>query len=167
LRRRASSGASKAHRRDVELKALQTFRIIFGSARRYDVSVRRISGIPGSLLWALSVIARGDDMTVGGLSACMALHQTTASNLVNALVARALIVRTRRDEDRRVVRLSVTSKGRRVLRRAPRPHAGLLRDGLARLDTKQLVKLLGGLSGLVAEMHRASRTAAGETLLGE
>jgi DNA-binding MarR family transcriptional regulator len=158
---------SKAHRREVELEALQTFRIIFGSARRYDASVRRISGIPGSLLWALSVIAQRDDMTVGGLGASMALHQTTASNLVNALATRGLIVRTRSDKDRRVVRLSVTSKGRKVLRRGPRPYAGLLRDGLARLDTERLSKLLKGLSGLVAEMHSASRTAAGQTLLGE
>lgn len=165
VRQRPSARA--AHRSAMELKALQTFRIVFGSARRYDVSVRRLSGIPGSLLWALSAIAHGEDMSVGGLSANMALHQTTASNLVNALVARGLIDRTRSDEDRRVARLSVTSKGRGVLQRAPRPHAGLLRDSLTRLDAKRLDRLLSGLTGLVAEMRITFRAAAGETLLGE
>jgi DNA-binding MarR family transcriptional regulator len=152
----------------LELKTLQTFRIVFGSARRYDASVRRVSGLPGSLLWALSAIAGQDDaMSVGALSTNMALHQTTASNLVNALVSRGLIERNRSSEDRRVVRLKVTAKGKRVLSRAPRPHAGLLRDGLTRLKASQLAELQDGLAGLIAEMRSAFRTSAGETLMGE
>ena len=151
----------------LELKTLQTFRIVFGSARRYDASVRRASGIPGSLLWALSAIAAGGRMSVGLLGSSMALHQTTASNLVNALLSRGLIDRVRSPADKRVALLSVTAKGRRVLRRAPRPHAGLLRDGLTRLNTHRLVELQDGLAGLVAEMRSASRASAGETLLGE
>jgi DNA-binding MarR family transcriptional regulator len=151
----------------LQLSALQGFRVIFGSARRYDAHVRRISGIPGSLLWALSEIGRGTDMSVGDLSSCMALHQTTASNLVNALVQRGLIQRTRNPEDRRIVRLAVSPQGRKLLQQAPQPHAGLLVDGLERLDRRKLMKLRDGLDALLAEMLSASRKAAGETLLGD
>jgi DNA-binding MarR family transcriptional regulator len=164
---RGRSRSRRINRGALELRTLQTFRIVFGSARRYDASVRRASGIPGSLLWALSAIAGSEDMSVGRLSASMALHQTTASNLVNALVSRGLIDRARSRADKRVALLSVTAKGRRMLRRAPRPHAGLLRDGLTRLNAHRLAELQDGLAGLVVEMRSASRVSAGETLLGE
>jgi DNA-binding MarR family transcriptional regulator len=158
---------TRAERSVLELRTLQTFRIVFGSARRYDATVRRMSGIPGSLLWALSAIASSEEISVGALSTNMALHQTTASNLVNELVSRGLIDRSRSTEDNRVALLRITTKGRRVLKRAPRPHAGLLRDGLTRLNTNRLTELQDGLAGLVAEMHSASRTSAGEPLLGD
>ncbi|MEP7245484.1 MAG: helix-turn-helix domain-containing protein, partial [Gammaproteobacteria bacterium] len=73
------------------LETLQEFRTIFASARHHDADVRRISGISGSQVWALSEIARSGGMRVNDLSERMALHQTTASNLINALVERKLI----------------------------------------------------------------------------
>jgi|HubBroStandDraft_6_1064221.scaffolds.fasta_scaffold26192_4 DNA-binding MarR family transcriptional regulator len=151
------------------LMVLQGFRVIFGSARRYDRYVRRASGIPGSLLWALSEVGQGegDGISIGDVSARMALHQTTASNLVKALVKQGLVERARHPQDRRIVRLAVSAKGRRVLERAPHPHAGLLADALTRLDRRRLVSLRQDLHALVTEMRRASRKAAGETLLGE
>ena len=42
--------------------------------------------ISGSQLWALSEIARSEGMGINDLAERMALHQTTASNLANALV---------------------------------------------------------------------------------
>jgi DNA-binding MarR family transcriptional regulator len=161
---RQRTRGTKTKRSALEFRTLQTFRVVFGSARRYDASVRRMSGIPGSLLWALSAIAGSGEISVGALSASMALHQTTASNLVNELVSRGLIERCRSRDDKRVALLSITTKGRRVLKRAPRPHAGLLRHGLTRLDTHRLAELQDGLAGLVAEMRSALRTSAGEPL---
>lgn len=167
--RRGSSIRPRTRRTSgvLERQVLQGFRVIFGSARRYDKFVRRVSGIPGSLLWALSEIGRGAGMSVGDLSACMALHQTTGSNLVKALVRQGLVERARNPKDRRIVCLTVSAKGRRVLDRAPHPHAGLLADALVRLDERRLALLREGLTALVTEMRRASPKAAGETLLGE
>lgn len=158
---------SPTARATFELKTLQAFRTIFGSARVHDAEVRRTTSISGSQLWALSEIARSTGMSVNGLSKRMALHQTTASNLVNALVERKLIRRVRDGSDQRVVRLHVAAEGRRMLERAPGPHAGLLVDALRHLDAAQLAQLRRGLEVLVAVMQRAATTAAGETLLGE
>ncbi len=151
----------------LDLRALQGFRMIFGSARKFDANVRRTTGISGSLLWALSEIARTAGMSVNGLAKRLALHQTTASNLVNALVERKLIRRARSEADQRVVHLHISPQGTRVLGRAPGPHAGLLIDALRRLDIDQLERLRSSLETLVAAMRGAAATAAGETLLGE
>jgi DNA-binding MarR family transcriptional regulator len=157
----------QAVRSGFELQTLQAFRMIFGSTRIHDADVRRISGISGSQLWALSEIARSEGMSVNGLSDRMALHQTTASNLVNALVERKLIRRMRDGADHRVVHLHVTVEGKRMLLQTPGPYDGLLVDALRHLDVDVLERLRKSLDVLVAVMCRTAKGAAGETLLGE
>jgi DNA-binding MarR family transcriptional regulator len=160
----------KAPRTALELETLQGLRMIFGAARTHDNEVRRSAGISGSLLWALSEIAHraeNEGITVNGLSAQMALHQTTTSNLVNLLVGRGLIRRERDSDDHRIVHLKVTAAGKQVLRKTPDPHAGLLVDALRRLDRSQLTELSKNLQWIVELMGRTAATAAGETLMGE
>jgi len=151
----------------LELQTLQEFRTIFGSARRHDAEVRQVAGISGAQLWALSAIARTEGMRVNDLAEQMALHQTTASNLINALVQRKLVRRSRDDSDQRVVRLAATTEGKRMLLRAPGPYVGLLFDALRHLDPSDLRRLRKALIVLTTVMRGAAREAAGETLLGE
>jgi DNA-binding MarR family transcriptional regulator len=149
------------------MRALQGFRTVFGAARSQDAEVRRIARLSTSQLWALSEISAQDGMTVNGLAERMALHQTTASNLVNALVERKLIRRARDRDDQRIVHLHVMSEGRRMLQRAPGPHCGLLVDGLKRLPSDELARLSQALEGLVTMVQSAAPAARGETLLGD
>jgi DNA-binding MarR family transcriptional regulator len=104
---------------------------------------------------------------VNDLSARMALHQTTASNLINALVERNLIRRGRDDEDQRVVRLYVTTEGKKMLLRAPGPYAGLLVDALRHLKAPELRRLSEALRMLTTVLRDTAVDAAGQTLMGE
>jgi MarR family transcriptional regulator, organic hydroperoxide resistance regulator len=97
----------------------------------------------------------------------MALHQTTASNLVNSLVERGLIRRERDPADHRIVHLKATAHGKQILLRSPGPRAGLLVDALKRLDPAHLDQLSESLRCVVDLMRRTAETAAGETLMGE
>jgi DNA-binding MarR family transcriptional regulator len=106
--RAAGDSVASDARRLRELRVLQGFRTIFASARKHDAEVRRIAGISGSQLWALSEIGSAAGMSVNDLSARMALHQTTASNLIYALAERKLIRRVRDEGDQRIVRLHKT-----------------------------------------------------------
>jgi DNA-binding MarR family transcriptional regulator len=162
--RKTDTAAAKAQ---LELGVLQELRTIFGSARRHDAEVRRIAGISGSQLWALSEVGKSAGMRVNDLSERMALHQTTASNLINALVERKLVRRDRDESDQRVVRLSITTDGKRMLLRAPGPYAGLLVDALRHLQTPELRRLKNALRVLSTVLRDAAEDAAGETLMGE
>jgi DNA-binding MarR family transcriptional regulator len=159
--------ASDPARARLELEALQEFRTIVASARRHDAEVRRLAGISGSQLWALSEIAGTEGLRVNDLSERMALHQTTASNLVNVLVERNFIRRERDEHDQRVVRLSVTTEGKKMLLRAPGPYAGLLVDALRHLQVPELRRLKKALRTLTVVLRDTAPEAAGETLLGE
>ena len=163
----SSNGTETSHRNLAELQALQSLRLIYASARWHDAQVRRSVAISGSQLWALSEIARREGMGVNDLAERMALHQTTASNLTNALVKKGLIRRVRDGSDRRFVHLHITSEGRRTLTQSPGPHPGLLVDALRKIDSQHLKRLHRDLAALVRLMRRTTVRAAGETLLGE
>lgn len=149
------------------MRTLQDLRTVVGSARRHDARVRRVTGISGSQLWALDEVAHLAGITVKELAARLALHQTTASNLINALVERHLIRRARDRRDQRVVHLYVTVEGARLLARSPRPCSGLLVDALRQIAARDLHRLARSLATLLGKMHQASPAAAGEILLGE
>ncbi|HUA25621.1 MAG TPA: MarR family transcriptional regulator [Steroidobacteraceae bacterium] len=129
--------------------------------------MRRSVAISGSQLWALSEIARREGMGVNDLAERMALHQTTASNLANALAKTGLIRRVRDGSDRRFVHLHLTSEGRRALKQSPGPHPGLLVEALRRIGSRHLGRLRRDLAALVRLMRGTTVKAAGETLLGE
>lgn len=166
-RRKRARTATTAASEALALMTLQEFRTIFASARRHDAEVRHIARISGSQLWALSEIARSGGIRVNDLSERMALHQTTASNLINALVERKLIRRARDAADQRVVRLHVTTEGKRALLRAPGPYAGLLVDALRNIDASDLRRLRNALMVLTRVIRDAPTDAAGDPLMGE
>jgi DNA-binding MarR family transcriptional regulator len=165
-RTRKSRGSVNRAADGAELKALQSLRTVFGSARTHDADVRRAAGISGSQLWALAEIAEQAGITVNGLADRMALHQTTASNLVNSLVEHKLIRRVRDVSDRRIIHLQAAAAGKRLLLRVPGPHAGLLVDALRGLEAQQLERLRESLALLVRAMRQTAADAAGAPLLG-
>ncbi len=83
----------------------------------------------------------------------MVTHQTTASNLVKALVKAELASIERKGSDRRVVELSVLAAGAAVLGKAPGPSAGVLPQALNRLDGATLAHLERDLAILIGELH--------------
>lgn len=140
-------------------RVLRRFRVVFNAVKTHFQQVERRSGVGGAQLWALSIIGAHPAIGVGGLGRSMDVHQTTASNLVKALVQRELVVAQRNGPDRRAVQLRLTPAGARILRKAPGPFAGVLPDALARLDAATLARMdhdLGRLIDLLGADERAA-----------
>lgn len=148
------------------LEVLAQFRVVFKSIRRHYQDVERRSGITGALLWALAEIAGRPGGQVGELARALAIHQSTASNLVRRLAARGLIARERRGTDQRAVQLFPTRKGLKVLKAAPQPLIGVLQQALADLPPSSLRALHVQLARLVKVM-RVKSPEARTTLISE
>ncbi|TMH24619.1 MAG: MarR family transcriptional regulator [Betaproteobacteria bacterium] len=114
------------------LEVLEQFRVIVKSIRRHYQDVERRAGVTGAQLWALAQIAEQPGEQVGELARALAVHQSTASNLVRELEARGLVSRERRGRDLRHVQLYPSKKGFGLLKAAPRPTAGGAARGAAR-----------------------------------
>jgi DNA-binding MarR family transcriptional regulator len=140
---------------------LLQFRILLRSMQRHYLSVERASGLGGSQLWALAEIAANPGLSVGELARRLAIHLSTASNLVGRMEALGIVARRRVVRDQRVVRLQVTPAGQRALRRAPGPPVGLLQRALLDLPPARLAALHRHLEVLLAHMeHRDARARA-------
>lgn len=143
--------ASAKHQKMLEV--LEQFRIIFKSIRRHFLTVERRAGISGAQLWALAQVAARPGIKVGEMAAALAIHQSTASNLLRRLEALKLVSRSREGEDQRTVQLSATARGQRVLRRAPQPLIGVLQQALSDLPTPNLARLQRELIALIRAMQ--------------
>jgi DNA-binding MarR family transcriptional regulator len=134
------------------LEVLELFRIVFKSIRQHYRMVESRTGISGAQLWALAQIADNPGITVGELARALAIHQSTASNLLRDLEASALLIRKKVREDLRSVRLYASAKGHAVLKRAPRPLIGVLQQALSDLPSTNLDAMHRQLQTLIAAM---------------
>jgi DNA-binding MarR family transcriptional regulator len=142
-----------------EVRVLRRFRLVFNAVKTHFQQVEKQAGIGGAQLWALSVIQSQPGIGVNGLSALLDVHQTTASNLVKALVTAGMIVAEKNAPDRRAVQLRLRPAGARVLRKAPGPHAGVLPDALATLPAMTLERMDHDLALLIKALNADERAA--------
>lgn len=141
------------------LEVLEQFRILFKSVRRHYGEVQLRAGIGGAQVWALSHIEAHPGIKPGELARALAIHPSTASNLVGELEQLRLITRQRQKTNQRVVELCATSKGLRILKRAPRPLIGVLQQGLSDQSVADLQALHRYLGKLVASMKSKNSKA--------
>ena len=149
------------------LDVLEQFRIIVKSIRRHYQTVEQRAGVTGAHLWALAQIAGDPGCEVGELARALAIHQSTASNLVRHLAARGFIARERGGRDQRHVQLYASRKGTRLLANAPRPLIGVLQQALSELSARRLRALHAELTYLVAHMRGKQVRAARALPLSE
>lgn len=138
---------------------LQQFRVLLRSIKRHYQSVEQRSRLGGSQVWALAEIAANPDIRVGDLARRLAIHLSTASNLVGRMVEMGVVTRERIASDQRVVRLRITESGRAALRRAPGPPVGLLQQALLDLPQARLEALRSELEVLLGHMKRRDARA--------
>lgn len=134
------------------LEVLKLFRMIVKAVRSHYQQVEGRAGVSGAQLWALASIAESPGIKVGDLARTLAIHQSTASNLLRRLEALGLVVRTRPSDDQRSVRLKLTRSGADALASAPRPLIGVLQQALSDLTPADLDGLKDHLTVLVKAM---------------
>jgi DNA-binding MarR family transcriptional regulator len=141
-------------------RVLLQFRVVLNAVKRHFQQVERRAGIGGAQVWALSVIRGTPGMGVNDLAAVLNVRQPTASNLVKTLSQQNLIEVRRNAKDRRAVQLHILPEGRKILRRAPGPFAGVLPGALAALDTQTLERLEVDLALLIQQLGSEKGAAA-------
>jgi DNA-binding MarR family transcriptional regulator len=135
------------------VRVLRRFRIVFNAVRTHFRSMESTAGVSGAQVWALSEVATNPGMGVNQLARAMDIHQSTASNLVRALLDAGLVVSEKGETDRRAVHLHATARGVRTLGKAPPPFTGLLPDALERLDDPTLARMERDLDKLIRELQ--------------
>jgi DNA-binding MarR family transcriptional regulator len=112
--------------------------MVIKSIRHHYLQVEQRSEISGAHLWALAHIAQNPGDRVGDVARALAIHPSTASNLIGRLSSQAMVATKRHGKDRRAVQLFAAKKGMAVLKRAPKPLIGVLQQALADLPARSI-----------------------------
>lgn len=142
------------------VQVLRRFRVVFNAVRSHFQQVEKQVGLGGAQVWALSVIRDHPGIGMGGIAHAMDIHQSTASNLIKALLRREMISVTKASEDRRNVQLHVLPSGLAVLSQVAGPFEGVLPLALDQLPQETLRRLDQDLGALI-QLLKADEQAAG------
>lgn len=135
------------------LSVLQRFRVLIRTAQRHSQWIERQSGVTGAQLWAIQELKDQPGLKVGELAKRMALHQSTASNLIDKLESTVLLRKERQASDNRVVRLYLTEAGEALLAQAPSPARGVLPEALRLMDPEALGRLQTDMDALLDQIR--------------
>ena len=135
------------------LQVLKKFRIIFGSVRQQFRDIEQTCGITGSQLWILQEVANTSGIGVSVLADRLSIHQSTASQLIEKLVSRQLVIKERSKEDQRRVGLWLTADALALLKKAPGPAEGLLPEALQSLSESSLLILENSLIEVIGQLR--------------
>lgn len=134
------------------LAVLKKLRIVIRAAQRHSVWIEKQCGLSGAQLWIMQELFEAPGLRVGEIADRLAIHQTTASNLLRPLESRGYLVKERDSQDKRVVKLVLSEQGLALLASAPKPARGLLPEALRQSDAKLIAALDEGLEGLLNSM---------------
>lgn len=142
------------------LEVLRQFRVIYGSMRQHFRQIEKVCGVSGSQLWILQEVATSEGIGVSELAVRLSIHQSTCSQLVEKLVARGLLKKSRQESDQRRVGLTISKSGQRAVANAPGPAQGLLPEALGSLSGTALKSLRSSLSKVIDELDLKDDAAA-------
>jgi DNA-binding MarR family transcriptional regulator len=134
------------------LEALKKLRIVIRAAQRHSAWIEKQCGVSGAQLWIVQELHESPGLRVGEIASKLAIHQTTASNLLRPLEKQGYVVKARDPSDQRAVKLALSEKGAELLVRAPKPARGLLPESLLGMSEERLAQLDLGLQGLLGSI---------------
>jgi len=149
------------------LDVLQQFRVIYGSMRQYFREVEERCGLSGSHMWVLQEVQRTPGLGVTDLASRLGIRQSTCSLLVEKLVTKGCLTKSRPHEDQRRVGLRLAPDGLKAIDALPGPAEGILPDALVsipevalktlNINLLELIRHLSGNGGAFAHMPLANR----------
>jgi DNA-binding MarR family transcriptional regulator len=131
---------------------INSIRGINNAIQRQSKKLEKSFHITGPQLGILRTISRYPEISLRDLSDKMYLHVSTVSGIVDRLEAAAYLRRIRDTRDRRVVNISLTDKGKKVIREAPLSGFGNMFIGLQKLPSSQMRQIAKAMKMLTKLM---------------
>lgn len=134
---------------EIVAEIIDNLRRVFQVVNEHSKRAERETGLTGPQLWAIKSISDKTSIRVSDLARLMYLHPATVVGILDRLEARGLVARVRSREDRRVVKVELTSEGKALVRKAPEVAQGLLVSGLEQMSFPKLKKITESLDQMV------------------
>ena len=147
--------------RSLQIKTVtQQLRVLFKAVQAHSKHVEKQCGLSSAKLWMLHELNSTPRIKVSKLARALAIHPSTCSNMLDKLEEEGFVCKERSKTDQRAVHLSLTDKGRTLLKNAPQPTQGELSGALEKLSKEDLTILETGLEKLVQALSSKNENAA-------
>jgi DNA-binding MarR family transcriptional regulator len=150
---------NQARKRTDTREIVQGLRRIVKALQTYSQEVRSAYGLTGPQLWALKTLEAHGPMSIGRLATALAVHQSSASILVNRLEGRGLVRRLRGEGDQRIVNMELTPRGAALAADAPEAAQGRLLHALEAMSPREVHEIRSAVDALVGAMEATDVSA--------
>ena len=149
------TGTGRASAEQADLDGILTGLVaLYTDNRRLTKLVASRAKLTGPQLVVVKLLEQVGAMSLSQLSEAMRSGNSTITGIALRMEREGLVRRARSERDRRVVSLSLTSKGRRVAAEVPSEPIGIYRRALATLTPEEAKMLLRMLGRVTAEVRR-------------
>ena len=134
---------------------LNRVRQLVRALRAFDKQAQTRFGLGAAQMFILHVLQHHDELSMNELADRTATDQSSVSLAVGKLVTEGYVRRDVSEEDRRQVRLSLTAKGRALVRRSPPAAQERIMESVEAMPSGERAQLMGLLDKLMAGMPPA------------
>lgn len=135
--------------RGVNSEVIDNLRRVFQAVSDFAKAAEKSTGLTGPQLWAVKILASKSPMRVSDLARNMYLRPPTVVGILDRLERKGLITRTLSEEDRRVVKITLTAQGKVLATQAPEVVQDVLIKGLNELSNEQFTSAEEGMKLMV------------------
>jgi len=125
----------------LQKEVLKHFREIFIQAKSELKDNVKKTGLSGAQLWIMQQVYNYNGISNAELAKNLTIHVSTCSLLVNKLIKKNLIEKTRDPKDERKIVLTLSPKGKQLMAKAPKSPEGAIPSTLKKLNIEELEEL--------------------------
>ncbi len=143
-------------KRDVD-QVLEAIIYLYTESRRLTKELARRADLTGPQLTVVKMLEQIGDLSLSELSERIRAQNSTVTGIIDRMERENLVTRERSKEDRRVVYIRLTAKGRRLAEEIPVEPMEIFRSALESLtatEVRELVKILGKVAKRVRQTVR-------------
>lgn len=137
---------------------------LYTESRRLTKELARRADLTGPQLTVVKILEQVGDLSLSELSERIRAQNSTVTGIIDRMERENLVTRERSKEDRRVVYIRLTAKGKRLAEEIPIEPMEIFRGALESLsaaEVRELMRILGKVARRVRQSVRRETDASG------
>jgi DNA-binding MarR family transcriptional regulator len=144
-------------------QVLEAILYLYTESRRITKELARRADLTSPQLAVVKVLEQVGDMSLSELSEKISAQNSTVTGIIDRMERGDLVMRERSKEDRRIVIIRLTEKGRELARAVPIPPMEILRSALASLSVEEMGDLMRIATKLARHVQHIVRRGFNDT----
>lgn len=143
-------------------QVLEAIIYLYTESRRITKELARRADLTGPQLTVVKLLETVGDLSLSELSEKIRAQNSTVTGIIDRMERENLVTRERSKEDRRVVHIKLTSKGRELAREIPVEPMEIFKGALESLTAQEMRDLMRIMTKLAKRVKQIVRRDVGE-----